>query len=124
MNISQLHSRTLESLIANSMKDHVGVHEVLANSDPLKFTPGAASSQQLLRFSKAVQRLYLAESLFREALDWVDAEARTYLARPMHAGSVSATTPVPRHGASTPDLDLATIYANLRYVTEIRKLNA
>jgi hypothetical protein len=121
VNVSQLHSRALQSLIANSMKDHVGVHEVLATSDPSRFAPGAASPQQLLRFSKAVQRLYLAESIFRIALDWIDANARAYLAQPMHIGSVSATTPAPRHGPSNPDFDLPTIYANLRYITEIRK---
>jgi len=121
VNISQLNSGSLLSLIANSMKDHVGIHEVLANGDPSKFTPGTATLRQLLQFSKAVQRLYLAASLFREALAWVDGKAGLYLAAPMHAGSISATTAAPRHGLSSPDLDLATIYANLRYVTEIRK---
>ena len=121
VNVSQLNSTALQSLIANSMKDHVGVHEVLATSDPSRFTPGAASPQQLLHFSKAVQRLYLAESVFREALDWIDAKARAYLAEPMHSGTVSATTPAPRHGPVNPDLDLAHIYANLRYISEIRK---
>ncbi|MDB5355231.1 MAG: hypothetical protein JWN24_1684 [Phycisphaerales bacterium] len=121
VNVSQLNSGTLESLIANSLKDHVGVHEVLANGDPSRFTPGTATPQQLLHFSKAVQRLYLADSLFREALAWVDGKAGLYLAQPMHAGTLSATSAAPRYGPSNPDLDLVTIYANLRYVTEIRK---
>jgi hypothetical protein len=121
VNVSQLNSAALQSLIANSMKDHVALHEVLATGDPSRFTPGAASPQQLLQFSKAVQRLYLAESIFRPALDWIDARARAYVAAPIHIGTVSATTPAPRHGHPNPDLDLARIYANLRYVSEIRK---
>ncbi len=121
VNVSQLQSGALQNVIANSMKDHVGVHEVLATRDPSRFVPGAASPQQLVQFSKAVQRLYLAESVFRTASDWIDAKASDYLAEPMHIGTVSATTPAPRHSPSSPDLDLTTIYANLRYVTEIRK---
>jgi hypothetical protein len=121
VNVSQLNSGILESLIANSIKDQVGVHEVIANSDSSRFTPATASPQQLLKFSKAVQRLYLADAIFREALAWVDGKASTYLAAPINAGTVSATTAAPRHIIGNQDLDLATIYANLRYVTEVRK---
>lgn len=119
VNVSQLNSGALQSIIANSMKDHVGVHDVLVTGDPLSFAPGTASPQQLLRFSKAVQRLYLAKSTFRDALDWIDAKARAYLAEPMHIGTVSATTPAPRHAHSSHDLDLSSIYANLRCLAKI-----
>jgi hypothetical protein len=121
VNICQLNGVILESLIANSMKDHVGVHDVVASGDPSRFTPVTASRRQLLQFSKVVQRLYLAESIFREALTWVDDKARMYLAAPINLGAVSATTPAPRRVTGNPDLDLAAIYANLRHVTEIRK---
>ncbi len=121
VNVCQLNSGTLLSLIANSMKDHVGVHEALANKNPSRFAPRTASPRQLLRFSKAVQRLYLADSVFRGALTWVDGEARKYVAMPMHRGSTSATTAAPRQASANPDLDLAYVYENLRYVTAIRK---
>ncbi|HZZ80879.1 MAG TPA: hypothetical protein VFE62_20420 [Gemmataceae bacterium] len=121
VNVCQLQSTALQTLIANSMKDHVGLHDVLATGDPSRFKHGAASRQQLLRFSKAVQRLYLAQSIFRLALDWVDTKANAYLMKPMHAGTISATIPAPRHGTTNLDLDLPRIYANLRHVSKIRK---
>ncbi|HEX4054736.1 MAG TPA: hypothetical protein VHX86_10770 [Tepidisphaeraceae bacterium] len=121
VNASQLNSGILESLVANSIKDHVGVHEVVANGDSPRFTAATASPQQLLQFSKVVQRLYLADAIFREALAWVDGKASTYLAAPINDGTVSATTAAPRRITGNPDLDLATIYANLRYVTEVRR---
>lgn len=40
VNVSQLDSRVLASLIANSVKDQIGIHEVLATGDPSKFNPG------------------------------------------------------------------------------------
>ena len=123
VNVSQLNSVILESLIANSIKDLVGVHEVVAYGDSSRFTPATASPQQLLQFSKTVQRLYLAETIFRTALSWVDGKASTYLAAPINAGTVSATTAAPRRITVNQDLDLATIYANLRYVTEARRRN-
>lgn len=121
VNICQLNSIVLETLIANSIKDHLGLHEVLANGDPSKFTSGTASPQQLLRFSKTVQRLCLAHSVFKGSLKWIDGKANAYITKPANLTSVSGTKPAPRRGFVSPDLDLQTIYANLRYVTEIRK---
>jgi hypothetical protein len=121
VNISQLNSHTLQSLIANSIKDHLRLNEVITSKDPSRFLAGAASSRQLTSFSKAVQRLYSAESVFREAMDWVDSEAVTYITNQSSRNPVSATTAAPRQGPASPDLSLAQIYQGLRYVTAIRK---
>ena len=121
VNECQLQSRTLLSLIANSMKDQLGLHEVLALRDSMRFVAGAALPHQLLQFCKAIQRLYLADQVFREVLDWLDAKAVKYLPTPRLISSISATTPAPRQGPVNPDLDLARIYQGLRYVKDVRR---
>lgn len=121
VNVSQLHSRTLQNLIANTLKEFVGVHAVVAFRDPSRFMPSRATPRQITLFCKAVQRLFLAETIFRESLDWIDAHSAAYVSAPVNTGTVSATTAAPRAGGTTPDIPFATIYANLKYVAKIKK---
>ncbi len=121
VNISQLQRAELETLIVNSMKDFLGLHEVLLNGDPSKLPIGAASAKQLVGFSKATQRIFLAETIFRPTLDWLDAHASTYVANAITRSPVSATTAAPRQTPPTPQLPLGQVYGGLRHITSIRK---
>jgi hypothetical protein len=105
--ISQLRSTTIQMFILNSMKDHLGLHDILRSSEAARFNTAAASNPELRRFCKAVQRVYLAESIFRQAFDWLDAKSRIHIAGAAHRSPVSITTAAPRQGLANADFNVA-----------------
>jgi hypothetical protein len=121
VNISQLNGPHLALLIGNSMKDQLGLHDVLTLRNPSVFAQGGVSPQQLLQFSKAIQRIYLATTIFDESLTWIDGKAQDYVAKQLASSPISATTAAPRQIAAVGDLDVATIYRGIRHITAIRK---
>jgi hypothetical protein len=121
LNLGQLQSSTIRDLIANSIKDALKLHDVVALNDPAKYTLGSASQQELTGFKKAVQRMYLASELFDDTLKWLDTEAASYIGNMAARSPISVATPAPRWSAASPNLPLGTIYASLRYVSAIER---
>jgi hypothetical protein len=121
VNIVQLHGETLQTLIVNSIKDHLDLHRLLVSRDPSKLQPASASPTQLIQFSKAVQRIYLSKILFGPSFAWLDNEAKQYISQQSRRNPVSSTTPAPRHVPPAGDLDVTYIYRALKYVTKARR---
>lgn len=121
VNISQLHSQTLQELIVNSLKDYLGLHDVLVTGDPSQFKKKTVSKNQLLHFSKAVQRIYLSKIVFHDTLAWLDGEASAYIKGRAPSSPVSASVPAPRFRHSSMDLDLDYVYRSLKYVKAVRQ---
>ncbi len=121
LNLGQLQSHTIQGLIANAVKDALGLHSVLTSHDPTKYVPGSATQQELTGFKKVVQRMYLAAELFGDTLAWLDSEATLYITKMSARSPISVSTPAPRWSSSNPTLGLQAIYAALRYVSEIER---
>ena len=121
VNIAQLQGNVLQSLIVNSMKDYLQLHELLDMKDATRFKPGSASPSQLLKFSKAVQRIYLARVIFGPALNWLDNEANIYISSQSRSSPISSHSNAPRQSLPAGDLDIDYVYQNLKYVTQARK---
>jgi len=121
VNIVQLQGDILQVLIVNSIKDHLGLHDLLVSGDLGKLNAGSATSRQLLSFSKATQRIYLARRLFQQSQVWLDGVAKAYVARMGQRNPVSSTNPAPRHRAPAGDLEVDYIYRNLKHVTKARR---
>jgi hypothetical protein len=124
VNISQLHGETLQNLIVNSIKDDLGLQQLLTSRNPSALPRGRASQKQLLQFSKAVQRIYLSRILFAASFAWLDNEATRYVAQMNRRNPISSTTPAPRHISPAGDLDVTRIYRALEYVTQARRRQA
>ena len=121
VNISQLQGETLQGLIVNSIKDHLGLHNLLVSKDAEQLKAGSASDAQLHQFSKATQRIFLARKLFARSLAWLDGEARVYVSSMSARNPISSTTPAPRQKTPAGDLDVEYIYRNLKYVSKARR---
>lgn len=121
VNIAQLNGRVLQTLIVNSIKDHLRLHELLVTKDPTRFLSWYASGRQLLQFSKATQRIYLSRVLFGEALTWLDSKANEYIAVQGHRSPISSNSDAPRQSLQSGDLEVDYIYHNLKYVTKARR---
>lgn len=126
INVSQLNSIILQSLIVNSIKDYLELHELLDKREPSAISYGSASNGDLRRFSKVAQRLYLSKVLFQEAIEWLDGESQTYIQSDLrrNPSGISSRHPAPRFKNTGVDFSIEYIYKNLKYVTQVRKRRA
>ena len=116
VNISQLESKELQSLIINSIKDHLGIQDLLTNRD-LSFKAGESiSSKEMRNFCKVTQRIYLARTLFQESIDWLNQISLTYTTNAVNHSPISSSSEAPRQNTVSSDLDVEYIYQNLRFV--------
>ena len=121
VNISQLSSVELQNLISNSIKDHLGLQCILTNMNT-STSLNQITNNQLLKFSKVVQRIYLSSVIFKEALSWLDLESKNYInGRLQNGNQFSASKPAPRGVAISGDLDIKEIYKRLPLITKLRK---
>ncbi len=121
VNISQLDSAALQTLIVNSVKDQLGLHAVIAKRNPDLVDRSAISNKQLLHFSKLVQRVFMANAVFGRALHAIDAEADLYRQGRLPSNHTSCTAPAPRQADASPDLSVDLVYRRLQFVTAVRK---
>jgi hypothetical protein len=121
VNPYQLQAVTLQKLILNSIKDQLQIGALF--SSPKTFRPSAvsASNKQLLQFSKAAQRIYLANMLFSRSMQWVDSYAISYIEKIASHSPISTSTPAPRLLASSQDMEVEAIYRGLSLVTKLRR---
>ena len=118
VNIVQLQGDELQTLIVNSIKDHLGLHDLLVAKDPRKLKPGFSSYKHLLSFNKATQRIYLSKVLFARSLAWLDCEAKQYIAIMHHRNPISSSRPAPRQTSPAGDLAVTYSYRNLKHVSK------
>jgi hypothetical protein len=121
VNISQLNSKELQKLIANSIKDFLGIHDLFISGRTHFDIDCLPLTRQLLNFSKIAQRLYLSSILFAESLNWLDEKSRKYIANRTKDSPVSSAQPAPRQTLVRGDFDIQQIYRNLNHVTHARK---
>ncbi|MFM9880367.1 MAG: hypothetical protein ACKVOO_08165 [Burkholderiaceae bacterium] len=121
VNPYQLQAAVLQKLILNSIKDQLQIGPLF--SSPKTFDPSSVSvsNKQLLQFSKAAQRIYLANMLFSRSMQWVDGYATSYVEKISSHSPFSTTTPAPRLTASGQDLEVEAIYRGLSLVTKLRR---
>ncbi|MFP9126792.1 hypothetical protein [Niallia sp. BSM11] len=118
VNISQLSNEILSNLIINSVKEYLGLHVALEQKDASKINTAQANKNNIINFCKLTQRIYLAQILFEETLNWLDGESSTYISS-MRAGSpISSSTPAPRLSQYNGDLPINYIYKNLKYISK------
>ena len=116
VNISQLKSDELQSLIINSIKDHIGVQMLLINRDSSLKMGKVVSSKEIRNFCKATQRIFLARTLFQESMNWLDQKSSIYIINSGKGSHISSSYEAPRQNVSSMDLDVEYIYRNLKYI--------
>lgn len=121
VNVSQLNSCTLQNLIANSIKEHLSLHEVLVTRDSQCYSDNNIKKYQIAVFCKAVQRIYMARILLHDCLDWLDQLSIRYITNLAARSPISTSTSAPRLRKTSPDLDLEYIYRNIRYASNVPK---
>jgi hypothetical protein len=121
VNPFQLQSATLQRLILNSMKDHLKVGDLFLTPPRPLIATAMSSGKELLAFSKAAQRIYLANRLFAPALTWADQNSATYIANTAHRSPIASSTPAPRPNQTSPEVDVEMIYRKLPTLTRLRK---
>jgi hypothetical protein len=121
VNAYQLQSVILQKLILNSIKDQLHIGALLVGQEI--FDPSAvfASSNRLLQFSKATQRIFLSNMLFSRALQWIDDHAAEYISNKSVQMPISTSTPAPRLVVRTEDMDVEVIYRKLALITKLRR---
>ena len=116
VNISQLKSDELQSLIVNSIKDYLGIQTLLISRDSSLRVGKNVSSKEVRNFCKATQRIFLSRSLFQESMDWLDQKSSSYITNLRRCNPVSNLSKAPRQNISSMNLDVEYIYRNLKYI--------
>lgn len=110
VNISQLSQSQLSILIINSIKEQRGLVHIFENPDLEKVESNIISRRKMFSFFKIIQRVYLAEILFQETLQWLDGKASRYIHKQQARSPISANTVAPRLQHIGIDLDVQTMY--------------
>lgn len=116
-NISQLSFNSLAVLICNSIKDFLNLHELFTTSK----NSSDSSNIELLKFMKAVQRIYLATIIFTKTGKWLDSYSNRYQTNMATSNPYSTGNPAPRQSLLTNDLSVKFMYQKLRKISDIRK---
>lgn len=112
INISQLSNIKLSTIIINSIKEFLGIHHFIISKAKCSTVP----QKRLSSFYKLTQRIYLANILFKPALDILDSWCNDYINNMRSSSPISSSADAPRYIKSNPDLDMKFIYRNLRHV--------
>ena len=118
INIVQLRSEDLQSLIINSIKDHLNIHELLVNRHSSVKVEKCVTSKDAKNFCKVTQRIFLAKNLFRESIDWLDQISQIYVTNARNHSPISSSSIAPRQNARSSDLDVEYIYRNLKFISK------
>ena len=116
VNIYQLKSDRLMTLILNSIKDAIGINEdgiglVPNNRNELKIHP-----KHLRSYKKVCQRMYLASTLFEESLLWLDAYAARFRETQANRNPISSSTEAPRLVTKKNDKLVNDLYFGLKHI--------
>lgn len=117
VNTFQLSAVNLMNLVCNSMKDAIGL-----DGEGKTFVLQVEDVQlnihrkNIRAYKKACQRIYLASTLFQEALEWVDGYAKRFRDTQQRRSPISASTEAPRLVSKAKDMSVKMLYSNLKYV--------
>lgn len=121
VNISQLNSRLLQTLIVNSIKDYLGIHDLFTIKRKDFNLPQNIKSSQLLKFCKLVERLHTSTFVFNECANWLDNLSAKYISNMQLRSPISSTTCAPKQTIPIEDLDIEFLYRSLKHVANFRK---
>lgn len=110
VNISQLSHACLSTLICNSIKEQKDLTNFVNYFDITDI-----NTENVHQLYKIIQRMYLAHTLFKETLDWLDSKARGYINGRIPSCPISAQSNAPRikHTSDSTDLDIVTLYLRI-----------
>jgi hypothetical protein len=116
VNIYQLTSATLMELILNSMKDSLGLHSLNGGNYLNADSIFDIYPKHIRSFKKCCQRIYLAKTLFSDAIEWLDEFAQRFRNTQAKSNPISSCTEAPRLTNKTIDLDVKNLYVGLKNV--------
>lgn len=122
VNISQLSGEKFASLTVNSMIAHCGTYGMLTSRNPKPPLDAVIKDKALFAFCKATQRVFLAQSLYGNALAWLDAKCASYIAAMYARNPISSTTPAPRLNVAGPDIAVYDVYSALPTINRYRSI--
>ena len=98
------------------MKNSAGIAP-RENKASLKEKSSLEINQKHIRsYKKACQRIYLAETLFGPAIQWLDEFALRFRDTQSKRNPISSNTEAPRLTKKTNDLEVRELYAGLKHV--------
>jgi hypothetical protein len=98
------------------MKDAIGLDYEGKNFYPQENVKLNVHKKNVRAYMKACQRIYLASTLFEEALDWVDGYAERFRETQQKRNPISSSTEAPRLVSKPKDIPVKVLYSNLQYV--------
>ena len=113
VNISQLNGEKLSILIANSIKDSIGLAEIIENDDFSVLVSKPNYIKHISNLFKVVQRLYLSKVLFHETIIWLDVRSSKYILSLSGKCPISASTDAPRYVNKLSDLTIEALYKSI-----------
>jgi hypothetical protein len=116
VNIYQLKSDRLMTLILNSIKDAIGINEDGIGMAPNNYNELKIHPKHLRSYKKACQRMYLASTLFEESFLWLDAYAARFRQTQANRNPISSSTEAPRLVAKKSDKSVSDLYFGLKHV--------
>ena len=123
LNISQLNSTLIINTITNTLRDYLGIEELLVgkNLDVNKYDD--VSNKQLIRFSKLIHKIFLATKIYHKTLEFLDIRADRYLLnmRAKNPTGFSQNHFAPRYYYSRRDYNINQMYAGVKYISILRK---
>lgn len=96
VNIYQLKSNRLMTLILNSIKDAIGINEDGVGMAPINCSKLKIHPKHLRSYKKTCQRMYLASTFFQESLLWLDVYAARFRETQTSRNPISSSTEAPR----------------------------
>jgi hypothetical protein len=114
VNIHQLESNRLMRLILNSIKDAIDI-----NNEVINLVGGGSlkiNSKHLLSFKKACQRMYLAHTLFKESIIWLDKYSARFRETQANRNPISSSSEAPRLVAKNSDMSIEELYFSLKNI--------
>lgn len=124
VNISQLSGSVLSSLILNSIISYLRIGDILSGIKVHNARDLQVSNEALYRFSKAAQRIYLAELLYGQAIAWLDTKSASFISDMRIRSPHSSTMPAPKLHPMHPEMSVYDIYRRLPNIKRYRNYSS
>lgn len=123
INIYQLNSRKIIIVIINTIKDNLGIKELIKGENINIDTYSSISDKQLLQFSRLMQKLYLCEQIYGETLNFLDTKSNLYIQnmQSKNPSGFSQHNDAPRFINDNEDYEIEDVYYGIKYLSKLRK---
>lgn len=117
INLGQLQSEIISNLIANTLKEVLGLHDVLSNNGMRQKPLFQTKKWDVMQYKRTIQRMYLAEQWFSPSLEWIDRYATRFITTQKKWSPISTSINAPSMVGLTKNLSVNFIYKNIKNIS-------